>query len=320
MTHKIILTRGIQGSGKSTWAKAWVEESPLNRCRYNSDDMRMMFGPYDVKNWDKKDKILNKVFVEFMNACMQKGYDIVVDNMNLSDSAVERVKNIVGAWNAEHSEDMYEIEFKDFFDITVAECIRRDAMRPNPIGEKVIRQTWKRYKNLVMSVQIKKQVDALTEYEAKHNSELPDCVVADMDATLCWNVTGRPFYGAGAAEGMSMDRPNDGVIRLCTDFLNSCKDDDRLFIVTGREGTKNIKEATENWLKMFFPEECMSKIVVLYRQISDFTPGDKAKVKMLEDHVFGKYNIRYAIDDSKKVVDAYRKLGLTVLMPNEGCD
>lgn len=25
---KIILTRGIQGSGKSTWAKKWVEEDP----------------------------------------------------------------------------------------------------------------------------------------------------------------------------------------------------------------------------------------------------------------------------------------------------
>lgn len=29
--HKIILTRGIQGSGKSTWAKKWCEEEPLKR-------------------------------------------------------------------------------------------------------------------------------------------------------------------------------------------------------------------------------------------------------------------------------------------------
>ena len=36
---KLILTRGIQGSGKSTWAKAWVKEDPLNRIRFNNDDI-----------------------------------------------------------------------------------------------------------------------------------------------------------------------------------------------------------------------------------------------------------------------------------------
>lgn len=42
---KIILTRGIPGSGKSTWAKTWVAESPETRIRLNWDDMRNMLGP-----------------------------------------------------------------------------------------------------------------------------------------------------------------------------------------------------------------------------------------------------------------------------------
>lgn len=44
--HKIILTRGIQGSGKSTWAKKWCEEEPLKRIRWNNDDFRRMMGKY----------------------------------------------------------------------------------------------------------------------------------------------------------------------------------------------------------------------------------------------------------------------------------
>ena len=28
MNKKLILTRGIQGSGKTTWARQWVEEDP----------------------------------------------------------------------------------------------------------------------------------------------------------------------------------------------------------------------------------------------------------------------------------------------------
>jgi predicted kinase len=37
---KLILTRGVPASGKSTWAKAWVEEDPLNRVRVNRDNLR----------------------------------------------------------------------------------------------------------------------------------------------------------------------------------------------------------------------------------------------------------------------------------------
>ena len=33
----------------------------------------------------------------------------------------------------------YDLEFKDFW-TPVEECIRRDASRPNPIGEKVIKE------------------------------------------------------------------------------------------------------------------------------------------------------------------------------------
>ena len=45
---KLILTRGIQGSGKSTWARQWVEEDPENRVRINNDDIRNMLGKYWV--------------------------------------------------------------------------------------------------------------------------------------------------------------------------------------------------------------------------------------------------------------------------------
>ena len=39
MKRKIILCRGIQGSGKSTWAKRYCEEHP-NTIRLNRDDIR----------------------------------------------------------------------------------------------------------------------------------------------------------------------------------------------------------------------------------------------------------------------------------------
>ena len=43
---KFIILQGIQGSGKSTFAKKWVEEDPIHRVRWNNDDCRRMCGPY----------------------------------------------------------------------------------------------------------------------------------------------------------------------------------------------------------------------------------------------------------------------------------
>lgn len=38
--------------------------------------------------------------------------------------------------------------FKDFF-IPLQDCIDRDAKRPNPIGEEVIRKTYEKYKDII---------------------------------------------------------------------------------------------------------------------------------------------------------------------------
>lgn len=42
--RKLIICRGIQGSGKSTWAKQWCHEDPEHRVRFNNDDVRNMLG------------------------------------------------------------------------------------------------------------------------------------------------------------------------------------------------------------------------------------------------------------------------------------
>lgn len=41
-TRQLIICRGIQGSGESTWAKQWCHEDPEHRIRFNNDDIRNM--------------------------------------------------------------------------------------------------------------------------------------------------------------------------------------------------------------------------------------------------------------------------------------
>ena len=73
---KIILCRGIQASGKSTFSKAWAQEAPKERVRFCYDDLRWMMGEYWVPS---REGILGKLRDSFMAAAMEKGYDIIID-------------------------------------------------------------------------------------------------------------------------------------------------------------------------------------------------------------------------------------------------
>lgn len=302
---KLILTRGIQGSGKSTWARQWVEENPENRVRINNDDIRNMLGPYWITD---REPLVSDIKLRMAEEAMNRGYDIVVDNMNLNPKEVKFWKNVVGTQNGDPDGYEYEIEFKDFF-ISLEECIRRDAMRPNPIGEKVIRETWKRYKHFIQTSEVEKYVNNLI----KEDESKPYCLVVDMDSTLCFNTTKRPWYGEGAAEGMINDVPNMGVLRLVEQWTKPGPTayTNNLIIATGRDTSQ--EEVTKQWLAKYsiYPQE------FYFRRKGDYRKGVEVKKEQIEK-ILEKYNVVAIIDDCEPIVNMYREMGLTVLQPNKG--
>lgn len=135
---KIILCRGIQCSGKTTWAKQWVLEDPEHRVRFNNDDIRNMLGKYWVPSREPIVKIMKSSFISGAAIfCM----DAVIDNMNLNSEEIEYWKDVAKTFK-------YDLEIKNFF-TPLQECIDRDYKRPNPIGEKVIRDTYEKYKGIL---------------------------------------------------------------------------------------------------------------------------------------------------------------------------
>ncbi|WP_168442844.1 AAA family ATPase [Microbacterium sp. PF5] len=123
-----ILTRGIPGSGKSTWARSWVAERPDERGRVNRDDIRMaVFGrPHGVD-----ERVVTRVQNATIRALIEAGKDIVVDNTNLNPVYNEKLINFVRSLGA-------NVRIRDF-EVDVDEAIRRDSERPNPVGAGVIR-------------------------------------------------------------------------------------------------------------------------------------------------------------------------------------
>ena len=303
--NKLILTRGIQGSGKTTWARQWVEEDPENRVRINNDDIRNMLGKYWVTS---RENLVSSIKKNMAEEAINRGYDIVVDNMNLNPKEILFWKDMIKMANMDPDGYKYEIEFKDFF-IPLEECIRRDAMRPNPIGEKVIRETWKRYKHFIQTTEVENYVNNLI----KEDESKPYCLVVDMDSTLCFNTTKRPWYGEGAAEGMINDVPNMGVLRLVQQWTKSgpAAYTNNLIIATGRDTSQ--EEVTKQWLAKYniYPQE------FYFRRKGDYRKGVEVKKEQIEK-ILEKYNVVAIIDDCEPIVNMYREMGLTVLQPNKG--
>lgn len=142
-TRKIILTRGIQGSGKSTFAKEWVLEDPEHRVRFNNDDIRNMLGKYWVPS---REDLVSTIKMNFLIQATNFGYDIIIDNMNLNPKEITFYKEFINSYNKGDHDKQYELEFKDF-KTSLEICIERDSKRENPIGAGVITSTYNRYKD-----------------------------------------------------------------------------------------------------------------------------------------------------------------------------
>lgn len=89
---KIILCRGIQGSGKTTWAKQWALEGPEHRVRFNNDDIRNMLGKYWVPS---REDLVKDLKSTFLWSSMSYGFDIVIDNMNLNPKELEYYNRVL---------------------------------------------------------------------------------------------------------------------------------------------------------------------------------------------------------------------------------
>ena len=295
---KIFVLRGLPASGKSTLARKIVDTNPTHTARFNWDDIRNMMGPYWIPEREDT-KVLYALRDAFINNMMANQWDIVIDNMNLNPKELEHYNKIVSEYNNNHT-NKYEIEVTTLF-TPVEECIRRDALRSNPIGESVIRSIWQRYRNFLCTEENKEIVSKL-----KPTTDLPKAVIFDADNTLCFNTSGRPYYGT--AQGLLDDVPNVNAIIAAQVYHSGGI---KVLLVTGREGTDEIKEATQKWM-----ENNQVPIDEYYfRPINNRESGDKLKAQIISG-ISNKYNIIGIYEDSSKIVKSLREMGYSVFQPN----
>jgi predicted kinase len=138
MNQKIIITRGLPASGKTHWSLNYIEDNS-NTIRVNRDDIRVMLTP-KFQHGSKMEDLVTAIEDRSIIAAISKGYDVIVDATNFR--GVEKFKNIISA-----HDHQIDLEIKDFTDISIEECIRRDNLRNNHVGEIVIKRMAKQYLN-----------------------------------------------------------------------------------------------------------------------------------------------------------------------------
>lgn len=142
--NRLIICRGLPASGKTTWAKEWVMEDPEHRVRINQDDIRSMLGKYWVP---AREPVVSAIQQEAILAAMNFGVDIVIDNTNLN-------KKVVDAYVKVANKFKYIVEYEDFFNVSLGECLRRNVIRnaslpkDAQIADTVIVGMYERYKDV----------------------------------------------------------------------------------------------------------------------------------------------------------------------------
>jgi predicted kinase len=136
----LILCRGIQGSGKTTYAKRYCIEHK-NTIRINRDDIRKMFS----QKWSAElEDIVKTVEYNAMVSALCSGKDVIIDDVsNLSSDTIKNIMSYIHVMNFN-----VNVIMKDFF-IPLEECILRDSLRSSPIGETIIKNTYKKYKDII---------------------------------------------------------------------------------------------------------------------------------------------------------------------------
>lgn len=151
----LYIYQGIQGSGKSTRARQFVLEDPDNRIRINRDEIRLMIGkPFNPR----LENLVTKIEDAALTAAFKTGKDVISDNMNLNSKIRRGLEKMAHRYK-------YDVVYR-FVYTPLEVCIERDSKRQYPVGEKVIRETYAKYKDYVEAHNPEnevKEVDDLVE-------------------------------------------------------------------------------------------------------------------------------------------------------------
>lgn len=294
-TQELVILRGLQGSGKTTYAHEWVAEDPDWRFRVNRDDIRK--SGYN-KFWGLSHHMegtVSLVEVAQAEAALNAGLSVIIDATNLK-------ARFVKDWYAVANKLGVPVRVHDLL-TPLEECIVRDMKREKKVGEDVIRNYNDRFfqKGKLPPVPPNIEVEPLGRAWTP-NPDLPKAIWVDVDGTLAERVhegANQPVRGPFDEDRVFEDAPIPHIVDLVR-LLHAAGY--KIIIMSGR--TDGCQAETERWLK--FHEIPYDEIFMRRKELDKNRKDNLVKHDLFWANVAPKYNVVYALDDRQQVVDFTR--------------
>ena len=295
---KLIILRGAPACGKSTYAKELLRKNPGLWKRVNRDAIRKMLD--DGTHWDPtNEKLVTQIRDFTIKTALQRGYNVISDDTNLPSKVIKDLRKI-----AESVGDV-TVEEK-FFDVDLKELLRRDSLREKKVGDEVVKKFYKKYINKNFIISKPRYYEPKTSYtKLVQDPKLPLAIMCDVDGTVAKMVNRGPYDWDKVDE----DIVNEPVAEVIRQFYN---DGVAILILTARDGV--AKGKTEKWLK----DNDIPYDELFIKPKYDSRKDSINKREIFDNHIRGKYNVLFVMDDRDQVVQLWRELGLTCFQVDDG--
>lgn len=300
---RVLILRGIPGSGKSTFAKTIVQtHQPGAVVRLNNDDLAtMLFGtPWGASGNQGAAALLAEARETMLATALRQPSTrlVIVDNTNLSLRTVNGLARVAMRQGA-------TVQVDDrFLSVPEAECVRRDALRTTPVGASVIGKMARQAARLRPWTAPSPEMPTVTPYP-NNNLALPETIIVDVDGTLAVMTDRSPYEW----DKVGQDVPNMPVVSFVRSLLADGK---HVTVMSGRDGV--CREKTQAWLDT----HVAPGLTLHMRTAGDQRKDAFVKHELFQAHIADQYRVGLVLDDRDQVVRVWRALGLPTWQVAEG--
>lgn len=289
---KMIITVGMSGSGKTTWAEQFRQDQIKQSgkyewmiiCRDNARFDHLGYGDWSkYKQTKAKESAVTNLCNEWWDFAKSYKNNVIIADTNLN----EKYRN---DWINRGEEAGYDVEIKSF-PITLEESWKRNTHRG---GLAVDRETlYKQWKNWNKFIGRKVYVP---------DESKPKAILVDIDGTVAERFNRSPFEWSKVGQ----DKPRDFIIDLLNIYISHYQYDEVIFL-SGRDSV--CRHETLTWIARHIKIKIYN-INLLMRKQGDMRKDTIVKEEIFWNNIAETYNVIAVIDDRPSVCRMWRDIGI----------